>query len=189
MRRGLAAGLVASSNYVLNEILDAKYDRLHPVKKNRPVPSGDIIIASIHWGNNWVKAIPSAHRLLAHFLIDHGEINVIHGHSSHHPLGIEVYKGKPILYGCGDFLTDYEGISGHEEFRDDLGLMYFASVDPSTGKLVQLQMAPTQMKNFSLQRVSRADALWLRDTLNREGKIFGTRVELNKEKNLTLQWD
>ena len=41
----LAAGLVASSNYVLNEILDAEYDRMHPVKKNRPVPSGDIIIA------------------------------------------------------------------------------------------------------------------------------------------------
>ena len=32
--------LVASSNYVLNELLDAPYDRVHPVKKYRPVPSG-----------------------------------------------------------------------------------------------------------------------------------------------------
>jgi len=38
----LAAGMVASSNYVLNEILDAEYDALHPVKKNRPIPSGRI---------------------------------------------------------------------------------------------------------------------------------------------------
>ncbi len=36
----LAAGMVASSNYVLNELLDAKFDALHPVKKNRPIPSG-----------------------------------------------------------------------------------------------------------------------------------------------------
>jgi poly-gamma-glutamate synthesis protein (capsule biosynthesis protein) len=150
---------------------------------------GDVVIASIHWGGNWGYHIPDYQREFARKLIDVAGIDVIHGHSSHHVKGIEVYGGKLILYGCGDFLTDYEGISGQEEFRDDLGLMYFASVDPSTGKLVQLQMAPTQMKNFSLQRVSRADALWLRDTLNREGKIFGTRVELNKEKNLTLQWD
>ena len=28
--------LVACSNYVINEVLDAPYDRLHPIKKNRP---------------------------------------------------------------------------------------------------------------------------------------------------------
>ncbi len=36
----LVAGIVASSNYVLNELLDARFDALHPVKKNRPIPSG-----------------------------------------------------------------------------------------------------------------------------------------------------
>jgi 4-hydroxybenzoate polyprenyltransferase len=37
-----AACLIASSNYVMNELLDAPYDRLHPVKKDRPVPSGKV---------------------------------------------------------------------------------------------------------------------------------------------------
>ncbi len=37
-----AAGMVASSNYVINELLDAPFDALHPVKKNRPVPSGRV---------------------------------------------------------------------------------------------------------------------------------------------------
>ena len=41
----LAVGFVASSNYVLNEVLDAEKDRLHPVKCNRPVPSGEVNIA------------------------------------------------------------------------------------------------------------------------------------------------
>jgi Putative enzyme of poly-gamma-glutamate biosynthesis (capsule formation) len=59
-------------------------------------------------------------------------------------------------------------------FRKDLGLMYFVSLDPSSGKLVHLQMTPTQVKRLKVNRASEADALWLRDTLNREGKRFGT---------------
>jgi len=38
----LAIGLVASSNYVINELCDAPFDRHHPVKKSRPVPSGSV---------------------------------------------------------------------------------------------------------------------------------------------------
>ncbi|MCP5488038.1 MAG: UbiA prenyltransferase family protein [Verrucomicrobia bacterium] len=40
----LAACLTASSNYVINEILDAERDRHHPVKKERPIPSGHVSI-------------------------------------------------------------------------------------------------------------------------------------------------
>jgi 4-hydroxybenzoate polyprenyltransferase len=40
----LAVGLIASSNYVINEICDAPFDRFHPMKRNRPVPSGAVII-------------------------------------------------------------------------------------------------------------------------------------------------
>jgi decaprenyl-phosphate phosphoribosyltransferase len=47
----LACGLVASSNYVLNEILDAPYDRLHPTKRLRAVPAGAVSIplAYVQW--------------------------------------------------------------------------------------------------------------------------------------------
>ncbi len=41
----LAVCLIASSNYVLNEILDAPSDLAHPTKRNRPVPSGRVNIA------------------------------------------------------------------------------------------------------------------------------------------------
>src|SRR5262245_24156892 len=37
--------LVASSNYVLNEILDAPTDRKHPTKRLRPVPSGQVNVS------------------------------------------------------------------------------------------------------------------------------------------------
>lgn len=36
----VAATLISSSNYVLNEMLDAPYDRLHPTKRTRPAACG-----------------------------------------------------------------------------------------------------------------------------------------------------
>jgi poly-gamma-glutamate capsule biosynthesis protein CapA/YwtB (metallophosphatase superfamily) len=150
---------------------------------------GDMVIASIHWGSNWGYEIPRKQTEFAHELIDIAGVDIVHGHSSHHVMGIEVYKDKLIIYGCGDFLNDYEGIGGHEYFRADLALMYFVSMDPSTGKLVCLNMKPTQIKQFRANRTSRSDTLWLRDTLNREGEKFGTRVELDDDNTLILQWD
>jgi poly-gamma-glutamate synthesis protein (capsule biosynthesis protein) len=149
---------------------------------------GDIFIASIHWGGNWGYAIPSEQRELAYKLIDEAGIDIIHGHSSHHVKGIEVYHGKPIIYGCGDFLDDYEGITGYERFRDDLTLMYFIHSDPKTGRLVQLSMTPFQIRHFRANRVSRDDACYLRDVLNREGKKLGTQVDLQPDNTLVLRW-
>ena len=47
----VAVCLIASSNYVINEVLDAPFDVHHPIKKNRPVPSGlvNIKIAYVQW--------------------------------------------------------------------------------------------------------------------------------------------
>ena len=47
----VSACLIASSNYTLNEILDASTDALHPVKKTRPIPSGkvNVLYAYVQW--------------------------------------------------------------------------------------------------------------------------------------------
>ena len=148
---------------------------------------GDIVVLSIHWGGNWGYRIPAGEIEFAHSLIDNAGIDLIHGHSSHHVKGIEVYKGKPILYGCGDFLNDYEGIGGYEEFRGDLSLMYFVSMDPSNGRLAGLEMTPTQTRNFRVHRASSLDAQWLRNTLNREGAAFGTLLDVTEDDRLRIE--
>ncbi len=147
---------------------------------------GDLVVASIHWGGNWGYEIPPKQIKFAHQLIDHAGVDLIHGHSSHHVKGIEIYRDRPIIYGCGDFINDYEGISGHEDFRDDLGLMYFATLDSSTGKFVNLEMIPTQIQRFRLQVASTVDILWMRELLNREGTKFGTQVQCDRNQTLTL---
>ena len=148
---------------------------------------GDIVVASIHWGPNWGYEIPRRQVAFAHGLIDEAGVDIVHGHSSHHPKGIEVYRGRPILYGCGDFLNDYEGISGYESYRDDLVLLYLPTVQPD-GSLARLTMVPFRIRNFRLERPSAEDAAWLRDTLDRESRPFGSSVRLETDDSLTLDW-
>jgi poly-gamma-glutamate synthesis protein (capsule biosynthesis protein) len=151
--------------------------------------SGDLVVASLHWGGNWGYEIPRQQQEFAHRLVDWADVDIVHGHSSHHVKGIEVYRGKPIIYGCGDFINDYEGIGGNEQYRGELSLMYFVRMEPVTGTLSALTMVPTRMKQFRIQRASQAETEWLRATLEWEGKKFGTRVELAADATLSLRWD
>ncbi len=188
---GVPLGWAAAKNRPgVNLLEDLTNGRVQRVREsvNEVKREGDVVIVSIHWGGNWGYNIRKEEIDFAHHLIDEAGIDIVHGHSSHHVKGIEVYRDRLILYGCGDFLDDYEGIGGYEHYRADLSLMYFASVEPSTGKLVRVKMTPTQIKHFKVNRTSRDDALWLLQTLNREGRKFGTRVELDEENRLTLLW-
>jgi len=151
--------------------------------------AGDIVIISLRWGRNWGYEISDQQTAFAHRLIDDADTDVVWGHSSHHPKAIEVHNGKLILYGCGDFLDDYEGINGYEHFRDDLVLMYFPTIRLSNGTLNRLTMVPLQIRNFRLKRASRTDATWLCDVLNREGEKVGTRVWQARDNSLTLEWE
>ncbi len=146
----------------------------------------DVVVVSIHWGPNWGYQTPKDQRRFAHALIEDAGVSVVHGHSSHHAKAIEVYKNRLVLYGCGDFLNDYEGIAGYEEFRGDLALMYFADVDPVDGRLCTLDIAPLRIRRLQLCQVSREDVAWLRRTLDRESAPFGTRVALAPGGRLTV---
>ncbi|MGD9657864.1 MAG: hypothetical protein AB7U61_09555 [Methylocystis sp.] len=93
-----------------------------------------------------------------------------------------------ILYGCGDFLNDYEGISGFESYRGDLSLMYFACIDAASGDLLQLRLFPLRMRRIRLERASAADAEWLAHRLDRESAPFGVRVLRQEEGAVSASW-
>jgi poly-gamma-glutamate capsule biosynthesis protein CapA/YwtB (metallophosphatase superfamily) len=141
---------------------------------------GDVVVASIHWGANWGYEVPPAQVRFAHRLVD-GGVDVVHGHSSHHPRPVEVYRGKLVLYGCGDLVDDYEGISGYEEYRDDLRLLYFATVGADTGRLMRLRMVPMRAHRLRLCLASRADARHVRDVLDTISRPFGSRIDRGLE--------
>ena len=137
---------------------------------------GDVVVASIHWGGNWGYEVAAAHRAFARGLVRDAGVDVVHGHSSHHPRGIELCAGRPILYGCGDFINDYEGIGAHGELRDDLAVMYLAEIDRDTRGPARLVLEPFRIRRFRLERASPADRAWLRDELDRESARLGAGV-------------
>lgn len=144
-------------------------------------------MASLHWGPNWGYEI-DAQRSFAHWLVDKASVSVVHGHSSHHAKAIEVYRDRLILYGCGDFLNDYEGIRGYARYRGDLALMFFADIDPRDGSLRAVELVPLQIRKFQLVNASGRDAAWVHQILDRESRAFGTRVELKADGRLELSW-
>ena len=151
--------------------------------------SGDVVVASVHWGVNWGYEVPQQQRIFAHALVDSAGVDVVHCHSSHHAKAIEVYRDKLILYGAGDFIDDYESLlGGVHHFRGDLSVLYCARVDPNTGALAALSMVPMEIRNFRLQRCSAEDTEWLRQRLSSEGHAFGTRVEPGSDGSLQLVW-
>jgi poly-gamma-glutamate capsule biosynthesis protein CapA/YwtB (metallophosphatase superfamily) len=181
-----AAGEDSPGVSLLEELSRAKADELVDRIRMERQP-GDIVVLSIHWGDNWGYDVPPSHIAFAHRLVD-GGVDLVHGHSSHHPRPIEVYRGKLVLYGCGDFIDDYEGISGYEEFRDDLVLMYFPELEPTTGELAALRMTPMRIRNIRLNRPSPSELLWLRDKMNYANEGFGSRVEAIEGGRLVLRW-
>ncbi len=150
--------------------------------------AGDLMVISIHWGGNWGYRIPREQQRFAYGLIDRAAVDVVHGHSSHHPRGIEIYNDRPILYGCGDFLNDYEGIRSHSEYRGDLALMYFLTLDPRSGRLLRLQMTPLQIRRFRLHRASKPDTQWLAQTMDRECRRLGASLRRNAGGRFELYW-
>jgi poly-gamma-glutamate synthesis protein (capsule biosynthesis protein) len=156
-------------------------DRVGRVKR-----TGDLVVASIHWGSNWGYEVFRDQEAFAHRLID-GGVDLIHGHSSHHPRPVEVYRDRVIFYGCGDFINDYEGIGGHEVYRHDLRLLYRVSVEVDSGRLVDLRMAPMRARQMRLHHASRTDRGWLRDVLDRCSCAYGSRVDIDRDGTLVLR--
>jgi poly-gamma-glutamate synthesis protein (capsule biosynthesis protein) len=141
---------------------------------------GDIAVVSVHWGSNWGYGIAASDVAFAHRLVDAG-VDVVHGHSSHHPRPIEMYRGRTILYGCGDVIDDYEAIGGHTAFRTELRLLYLVTVATGSGETIALQMIPARVRQMRLERASADDTEWLRTTAEHASRHFHTHVAVRPD--------
>lgn len=144
---------------------------------------GDLVVVSVHWGSNWGYEVPADHRAFGHALVE-GGVDVLHGHSSHHPRPVELHDDRLVLHGCGDLVNDYEGIGGHEEYRSDLRLLYLVSLDADTGATRDVRMVPLVARRLRLEQADRDDAAWLAATLDGVSRPLGTGVELAPDGHL-----
>src|SRR5215475_13772687 len=81
-------------------------------------PRVDVLVASCHWGLG--KDVLQYMTEIAHAAIDAGA-DIVVGHGPHYSLPIEVYKGKPVFYGLGNF-SFHTGHRGRQH-GDWLGML------------------------------------------------------------------
>eukprot|EP00747_Dinoflagellata_sp_TGD_P075148 gnl/TRDRNA2_/TRDRNA2_158623_c0_seq1.p1 gnl/TRDRNA2_/TRDRNA2_158623_c0~~gnl/TRDRNA2_/TRDRNA2_158623_c0_seq1.p1 ORF type:complete len:208 (-),score=23.74 gnl/TRDRNA2_/TRDRNA2_158623_c0_seq1:142-765(-) len=148
---------------------------------------GDVVVASVHWGVNWSWEIPQEQQEFARKLVDVADVDIVHGHSSHHFKGIELYKGRLLMYGAGDILTDYEGIKegttqlGDEVgARGDLGFMYFVDYDAFKRRVDGLTLKPTLLRHLRIELPTETDVQLALQTIQRECEKFGLKVQLDE---------
>jgi len=70
----------------------------------------DYVVVSLHWGTDKSDNVSPKNREVAHQLIDEGADMVLGGHTPY-PKGVEVYRGKVIVYSPAHIF------SGHEHFQ------------------------------------------------------------------------
>ncbi len=181
-----AAGATRSGVALLPDLSDATAQRLadHLARQRR---RGDLAMLSVHWGGNWGLDVPDAHRRFAHTLIELGAVDLVHGHSSHHPLPLEVHRGRLIVYGCGDLINDYEGIAPHGPLRSDVGCLYRVGL-ADDGAVQSVQIVPLRLRRFRLEHADAAARHWVADVFDGGRARFGTSVERAADGSLRLRW-
>ncbi|MBI5587942.1 MAG: CapA family protein [Deltaproteobacteria bacterium] len=112
-------------------------DKIREAKKK-----ADLVIVSPHWGpNRGYRPVPG-HIPLAHAMIDAGA-DIVFGHSCHVFQGVELYRGRPIIYGAGDFIDDY---AVDEVERNDESFVFIVETDGA--RLQRLLLYPTMIIRF-----------------------------------------
>jgi poly-gamma-glutamate synthesis protein (capsule biosynthesis protein) len=99
-----------------------------------------------------------------------------------------VHAGKPILYGCGDLINDYEGIGSHGDLRSDIGCLYAATLSRVDARLRALEIVPLQLRRFRLSAPSPESLRWLHDLLAPGCAALGSRIEITPGGRWQLAW-
>ncbi len=136
----------------------------------------DLLIVSAHWGPNWgIRPRPN-HIPFAHALIDAGA-DIVHGHSCHVFQGIEIYKGRPILYSTGNFVDDY---AVDDVERNDESFIF--AVEITAGMLKNLQLYPTIIEDFQARLARRDRARAIAKKMTNLSQEFGANFIWDKTK-------
>jgi len=84
----------------------------------------DFVLISVHWGYGRGDPLAEYQRPLAHAIIEAGA-DMILGNHAHCPAGIEMHKGKPILYSLGNHIAQHEWEKATQYQKE-----IFALIDP-----------------------------------------------------------
>ena len=123
------------------------YDSEDAQKQIAENNDSDLIVAYLHFGNEYSNSPNENQVKIAHELIDYGA-DVVVGSHPHVTQGIEMYNGKPIFYSLGNFIFDQSNTATHSA--------YFVQIDlvNNTGECT---VYPIYISNYLPQHMSPDD--------------------------------
>ena len=127
------------TNYLPTSLESEVLDRIEAAIAGAREAGADTILFSNHWGPNMVERPRELFRRFARCVVDRGA-DVYYGHSAHVFQGVEVYRGKPILYDTGDFIDDY---AVDERLRNDRSFVFRVSLEG--GEFRRLELFPVAL--------------------------------------------
>ena len=145
--------------------LRAGWQRLHEAGVDWP-------ILSLHWGSNWAERPSDYFVRLAHAAIDIG-YGILFGHSAHLFQGIEVYRGRPIIYAAGDLVDDYYV---DPDFRNDRQLLFELTL--TRDQLQRIDLHPVFIEECRTRPATGDDFTHSARRMTALCAELGTRVQL-----------
>ncbi len=140
----------------------------------------DTVIFSNHWGPNMVQRPNEIFRRFARAVIDRG-VDIYYGHSAHVFQGVEIYRGKPILYDTGDFIDDY---AVNPELRNDWSFLFWVSVEG--GRFERLDLTPVKLSYARVDLATSGEREAILDRMEHLSAEMGT-VFARSEGTLVLE--
>lgn len=113
--------------------------------------ASDLVIVAAHWGSNWGYRVPQEHRAFSRALVEAGA-DVVFGHSGHVCRGLEIDRGRPVLYCAGNFVDDY-AVDPVE--RNDESFIFV--VEFEAGRLRAVRLYPTMIEACRARRAGRRE--------------------------------
>jgi poly-gamma-glutamate capsule biosynthesis protein CapA/YwtB (metallophosphatase superfamily) len=135
----------------------------------------DVLIVSIHWGPNKVERPETTLVDFAHKIIDCGA-DLIHGHSAHIFQGIEIYNGKAIIYGAGDFIDDY---MIYPDQHNDHSFL-FKTIITKDG-IQKIELIPVYISEMQVNLAKNDLAQKILNHMKKLSAEFGTKLEIKDD--------
>jgi poly-gamma-glutamate capsule biosynthesis protein CapA/YwtB (metallophosphatase superfamily) len=124
------------TNYQPVALEPGSLDRVEAAVAEARDAGAQIVIFSNHWGPNMLERPSALFRRFARAVVDRG-VDIYYGHSAHVFQGVELYRGRPILYDTGDFIDDY-AVDPH--LRNDRSFLF--RITAGDGGFARLELVP-----------------------------------------------
>ncbi|WP_226004905.1 CapA family protein [Natrinema salinisoli] len=131
----------------------------------------DLVVASVHWGPNWVEYPDDRLVAFGHWLVERG-VDLVHGHSAHVVQGVERYEDGVILHDTGDIVDDY---ITKEDLRNDRSFLFEVGLEGGT--LEELRLVPVVIDDRRVDRADADAAAWLQETMRDRSAPFETTYD------------